>query len=101
MNIINNYLKYLHEAGFKKLPKGWTKKSVKKTGTTIAKDVGEKSPKDKGFFEKCVKKMRGDVDNPEGYCASLKDEAYSSTYWRGKGKTKKATKKLVARHKNV
>ena len=101
MGIIKEYLTYLNEAGFEKMPKGWTKKSVKKAGVTIAKDVGEKSPKEKGFFQKCVEKMRGDVDNPEGYCAALKDESYGSTYWRGKDKPKKQAQRLVARHKNV
>jgi hypothetical protein len=101
MDIIEEYLAYLNEAGFEKMPKGWTKKSVKKAGVTIAKDVGEKTPKEKGFFEKCIKKMRGDVENPEGYCAALKDESYGSTFWRGKGKTKKQAKRLVARYKNV
>ena len=98
---VKDYLQaiQIHEIGFEKLPKGWTSKSVKKTGETIAKDVGMKSPKDKGFFEKCVEKMRGKVDSPEGYCAALKDEAFggdkASTYWRGKGKTKKEVVKKM------
>lgn len=92
---------YLTEAGFKKMPHGWTHKSVKKAGTTLAKHVGEKTPKEKGFFDKCVKKMQGKVQNPQGYCAAMKDEAYGSTYWRGKGKTKKQASRMVARHKNV
>jgi len=80
------------EAGFETLPKGWTNKSVKKAGRTIAKDVGLNDPTDKNFFDKCVEKMIGKIDNPEGYCAAMKDEAYggdkASTFWRGKGKTK-------------
>jgi len=95
------YDMYLQEAGFEKMPKGWTKRSVKKAGKTIAKDVGEETPKEKGFFDKCVKKMRGKVDNPEGYCAALKDEAYGSTYWRGKGKTKKKAMSMTRKYRNV
>ena len=89
------------EAGFKKLPKGWTQKSVEKAGKSIAKDVGLKDPEDKDFFDKCVEKMRGKVDNPEGHCAAMKDEATGSTFWRGKGKTKAQAKKDVRKHQNV
>jgi len=95
------YENYLRDAGFEKMPKGWTKKSVKKTGRTIAKDVGDKTPKEKGFFDKCVKKMSGKVDNPEGYCAALKDEAHGSTYWRGKGKTQKKAMAMSRKYRNV
>lgn len=102
MLLFDNYIKFLMgEAGFENLPKGWTAKSIKKAGTTLAKHVGEKSPKEKGFFEKCVKRMKKHMANPEGYCASLKDEAYGSTYWRGKKKTKKQAAKDTAAHKNV
>lgn len=89
------------EAGFGNLPKGWTNKSVKKAGKTIAKDVGLNDPKDKDFFEKCVKKMKDKIDNPEGYCAAMKDETLGSTFWRGKGKTKAQAKKDVRKHQNV
>ena len=102
--MITDYLRSIQEVGFEKLPKGWTQKSVKKAGKTIAKDVGDKSPKEKGFFDKCVKKMRGDVKDPEGYCAAIKDEAYkksrgdkAAAYWRGKGKTEKEAKLKIAK----
>lgn len=100
--IVDDYLTYLKEAGFEGMPKGWTKKSIKKSGMTLAKTVGEKSPKEKGFFKKCVKRMRKHMgDGAEGYCASIKSHAFGSTYWRGKGKTKKQTEKDVRRHQNV
>jgi len=90
------------EAGFEGMPKGWTKKSITKAGRSLAKTVGDKSPKEKGFFKKCVKRMRKHMgDGAEGYCASLKDEAYGSTYWRGKKKPKKVAQKLTSRIKNV
>lgn len=57
--------------------------------------------KKKGFFDKCVKKMQGKMENPEGFCASVKDEAHDSTYWRGKGKTPQQAGKDVKKHKNV
>jgi len=98
---LNEYLTYLGEAGFETKPKGWTEKSVKKSATTLAKGMGLKSARDKGFFDKCVKKMSKHMENPEGYCASLKDEAYDSTYWRGKDKPKKQALKMTRLHKNV
>lgn len=98
---LNEYLTYLSEAGFETKPKGWTEKSVKKSATTLAKGMGLKSARDKGFFDKCVKKMSKHMENPEGYCASLKDEAYDSTYWRGKDKPKKQALKMTRLHKNV
>ena len=103
MNIVDEYIKFLNEGkpGFDKYPKGWTKKSVKKAGKTLAKHVGKESPKKKGFFEKCVEKMRGNIDDPEAYCAALKSEAHGSTYWRGKGKTEKEAERASKAHKNV
>ena len=85
------------EAGFNKYPRGWDNDSVKKFGKTLSKRM-KGGVKAKGFFEKCVKKMRGKVENPEGFCAGVKDETYGSTGWRGKGKSpakvKADTKKL-------
>jgi hypothetical protein len=56
----------------------------------------ELSPKDKGYFDSCVKK-NADKDNPEAYCAGIKDRAWKSDMWRGKDKTKKQTEKDVAK----
>lgn len=88
------------EAGFEDKPEGWTDKSIKKYTKTFTSRM-KGTAKTKDFFDKCVKKMQGKVDNPEGFCASLKDEAHGSTYWRGKGKKPAEVKKDVARHKNV
>jgi len=74
------------EAGFTRYPKGWSNDSVKKFGKTLSKRM-KGGVKSKGFFDKCVNKMRGKVDNPEGFCAGVKDETYGSTGWRGKGKS--------------
>ena len=89
--------KKVSEAGFETKPKGWTDSSVKKFGKSLVKGGG----KEKGFFDKCVKKMKDKIDNPEGFCASVKDEAYDSTYWRGKDKTPQEIGKDVKKHKNV
>jgi len=91
--------KSLLEAGFESKPKGWTDKSIQKAGKTLARHVGEKTPKDKGFFDKCVAKIGNKMKNPEGYCASLKDEAHKSTGWRGKDKTTSEVKKDVKKEK--
>jgi hypothetical protein len=62
---------------------GWTKSSVEKFGKTIG------SPVDKsGFFDACVMKMKSKVNDPDGFCASLKDKYYGTTEWRGKEKKK-------------
>jgi desulfoferrodoxin-like iron-binding protein len=88
------------EAGFKKYPKGWSKKSVKKFANTLTKEETNAAAK-KGFFDKCVKKMTGKVDNPEGFCAAMKDEATGSTYWRGKDKSPQKAGKDIKAHQNV
>ena len=90
----------LTEAGFETKPKGWTDKSIKKYSDTFTSKM-KGDVKSKAFFEKCVKKMKGKMDNPEGFCASLKDEQHGSTYWRGKGKTKNQVTKDVKANQNV
>ena len=89
--------KKLAEAGFETKPKGWTDKSVKKYGRSLVKGGG----REKGFFKKCVEKMKDKMENPEGFCASVKDEAWDSTYWRGKKKSEYETQKKTKAHKNV
>jgi desulfoferrodoxin-like iron-binding protein len=88
------------EAGFTDKPKGWNDSSIKKYSKTFTKKM-KGNVKSTGFFDKCVKKMKGKMENPEGFCASLKDEAYGSTYWRGKDKKPKEVKKDVSKHQNV
>lgn len=70
--------------------KGWDEKSVSKFGKTIGK-----KPTEHGFFDACVARMKGKVDNPQAFCASMKDKAYDSPMWRGKGKSKEEIKKDV------
>lgn len=88
----------LEEAGFEKNPKGWDQNSIKKYTHTFTKKM-KGGAKSKGFFKKCVEKMRDKMDNPEGFCASIKDEAYGSTGWRGKDKSKKEVSQDVKKAK--
>ena len=74
---------------------GWTDKSVSKFGKTIGK-----GPKEHGFFDACVARMEGRMgDKTKGFCASLKDTAYGSPMWRGKGKTKKEVQSDIKKKK--
>lgn len=95
--IIRGDYEEVQEAGFETKPKGWTDKSVKKYGRSLVKGGGRA----KGFFKKCVEKMKDKMENPEGFCASVKDEAWDSTYWRGKKKSKYMAQKKTKMHKNV
>lgn len=83
--------------GMHGLPKGWTQDSLKKFSKSL---TGKEGTKEK-FFEKCVKKMKGKMDKPEAFCASVKDELHGSTYWRGKDKTPQQAGKDVKAHQNV
>ncbi len=93
-NLVNRYLK---EEGvdnvefmLSELAKGWDEESVKK----FAKSLGFDSAKEKGFFDACVKRMKkNDMNDPEGFCAEVKDKAWGTTMWRGKGKSKEDVKK--------
>ncbi len=88
----------LREAeGWEGMPKGWKQSSLKK----FSKSLTGKKATEKGFFDKCVKRMRGKLDNPEAFCASIKDERHGSTFWRGKGKTPQQAGKDVKRMQNV
>jgi mannose-6-phosphate isomerase-like protein (cupin superfamily) len=88
----------LTEAGFEKIPKGWDKNSLHKYMSTFTKRM-KGGAKATGFFDKCVEKVRDKMDNPEGFCASLKDEAYGSTGWRGKDKSPKEISKDIKKPK--
>ncbi len=72
---------------------------LRKWGETFGKNHG-KGPKDHGFFDLCVEHMKGKIDDPEAYCARVKDAAYGSTMWRGKDKSKKEIKKDTKSNQN-
>lgn len=48
-------------------PKGWSKKSMKSYWKSLTGDRKKK-------VTACIKKMKGDVDDPEAFCASLARE---------------------------
>ncbi len=84
--LLRETIEYLNDPELKEAAvktAGWTKSSVEKFGNTIGKGPGEK-----GFFDACVLKMKRKVDDPEGFCASLKDKYYGNTKWRGNGDKK-------------
>lgn len=83
------FLKWLKEKeiGWENFPKGWTKNSVKKFANSLTKESGLK-PDDEGWFDACVNKIKGELDDPEAFCASLRDEIKGHTYWRGKSDKK-------------
>lgn len=97
MHILNEYLDKIQEAGFEGYPKGWDKGSVKKFAMSLSKRW-KGGPKTKGFFDKCVNKMKGKIKDPEGFCAAIKDEVYGSTHWRGKDKSPEEVRKDVKAH---
>jgi hypothetical protein len=72
-----------------KKPHGWKEKSVKQYSKTMTK--GEEHP-----FTECTKKMKGKVDNPEAFCASVKDISKGTTGWRGGDKKKKKAGLVLA-----
>ena len=69
-------------------------------GNTFGKKHGI-MPDESGFFSLCVEHMTGNVENPEGYCARVKDNYAGSSFWRGKGKTEKEVKTDTKKHPNV
>jgi len=73
------------------------KEELKKWGQTFGKHHGV-GPTEHGFFDICVEHMKGKIDNPEAFCARVKDSAYGSTMWRGKDKSKKEIEKDVKEH---
>jgi hypothetical protein len=60
---------------------GWDDDSVAKFGKTVGK-----SPKEHGFMDACISKMKGksgwDEKKAGGFCASIVDKAKGTTSWR-------------------
>ena len=93
MEIIESYLKQvsqiIQETGFDRLLRGWTRDSVRKYARTLSSKIkGGPKPKTnpKKFFYTCVKKLEGEFENPEAFCAALMDEIFGSTKWRRIGR---------------
>lgn len=73
---------------------------IAKWGETFGKNHGI-YPDEKGFHAVCVEHMEGNIDDPDAYCARVKDVYIGSTYWRGKDKSEKEVKADIKKHKNV
>lgn len=69
----------LAKGKWKKLPKGWNSKSRRSFYNSMGK----------GSVSKCIKKMKGNIDDPGAFCASLKDREKGTMSWRGGIKKKK------------
>jgi len=65
-----------------KLPKGWDKKSLEKYWDSLTGDVKHK-------VTKCIDRMKGHIDDPGAFCASLADKVTGTTKWRNKDWKKK------------
>jgi hypothetical protein len=91
MNIINKLTNYLIE--------GDDQDKLARWGETFGKNHGT-YPDEKGFFDTCVTHMKGNVDDPEAYCARVKDSYNGSTFWRGKDKKPKEAKSDIKKHQN-
>lgn len=61
---------------------------LRKWGKTFGKNHG-KYPDEHGFFDLCVEHMTGNIDDPEAYCARVKDIYSKTTYWRSGSKKEK------------
>jgi hypothetical protein len=86
--IIDNYITKLQEdVGWKNLPEGWDEESVKKFAKSL-KDEGLDSNNKKEWFEGCTNKIKGVINDPEAFCASVLDTIERNPYWRGKSSKK-------------
>lgn len=56
---------------------------------TFAENHGGKTPDDEGWHELCVLHMEDNIDDPDAYCARVRDIWKGKTTWRGKGKMEK------------
>ena len=80
--VLEKYLEKLNELGWENLPPGWTNKSMKDFAWSVADDSGSKIG-DKEWFDACVSKVEGELDDPNAFCASVADTVKGDPYWRG------------------
>lgn len=73
------------EAGWDNLPDGWDENSLQ----SFARNLTGKTKSDsEGFFTACMDEVENKFDEPEKFCASLKDE-YVGKGWRSEKKQSK------------
>jgi hypothetical protein len=63
--------------GWENLPPGWDEESLDSFAQSLTGQEGEE-----GFFTACMNKMEDELDDPEAFCASLKDEYLDREDWR-------------------
>lgn len=76
------------QAGWEKLPRGWTEESLKSFWESLTGDVVHK-------VTKCIKRMQGKVDNPGAFCASLADRIEGKE-WRSRRRKKSSSIEVQA-----
>lgn len=80
------------EIGWDNLPDGWDEDSL----DSFARSLTDKTQNDsEGFFTACMDEVEDKFDDPEAFCASLKDEYLGTTDWRGESANKPKNMKLT------
>ena len=86
--IVHEEARNLHEIGWDNLPDGWDEDSL----DSFARSLTDKTQDDsEGFFTACMDEVEDKFDDPEAFCASLKDEYLGTTDWRGESTNKQTT----------
>lgn len=82
------------DIGWENLPDGWDEDSL----DSFARSLTDKTQDDsEGFFRACMDEVEDKFDDPEAFCASLKDEYLDTTDWRGESTNKPKNMKLTER----
>lgn len=90
--IVHEEARKLHEIGWDNLPDGWDEDSL----DSFARSLTDKTQDDsEGFFTACMDEVEDKFDDPEAFCASLKDEYLDTTDWRGESVNKSNSMKLT------
>lgn len=86
MKLLSEYLTKIQEqgndVGWENFPPGWDEQSVKDFAKSLTDETG-KSPDEEGWFDACIDKMEGHIDDPKAFCASVLDTIEGDPYWRG------------------
>ena len=73
------------------MPKGWTDESRKKFWNSLTGDVKHK-------VTKCIKEMKGKVDDPGAFCASLADRVEGKG-WRSERSSSRTAARTFELHR--
>lgn len=86
--IIKERILQTEDSGWDNLPDGWDEDSL----DSFARSLTDKTQDDsEGFFTACMDEVEDKFDDPEAFCASLKDEYLGTTDWRGESTSKQTT----------